>query len=83
MATQTGIKEKFLYLLQSLQLNEEETSRIKQCINYEDFPTALMLLRRNRGEMLAKLHASQQALDDLDLLVYQIKKMKNERMETQ
>ncbi|MCQ2359675.1 MAG: hypothetical protein MJ055_06390 [Phascolarctobacterium sp.] len=67
--------EKLLYLLQGLQLNGEESLRIKQCINAEDFSTALMLLRRNRGEMLEKLHASQQALDDLDLLVYQIKKM--------
>lgn len=61
--------------MQGLQLNEKETHRIKQSIKVEDFDTALMLLRRNRVEILKKLHASQQALDDLDLLVYQIKKI--------
>lgn len=70
-----SFKEKILYLLQGLQLNEEEAHRIKQSIKVEDFDTALMLLRRNRVEILEKLHASQQALDDLDLLVYQIKKI--------
>lgn len=70
-----SIKEKIFYLLQSLQLDEEEAHRIKQSIKVEDFDTALMLLRRNRVEILEKLHASQQALDDLDLLVYQIKKI--------
>lgn len=75
IADSASVKEKILYLLQSLQLNEEEAHRIKQSIKVEDFDTALMLLRRNRVEILEKLHASQQALDDLDLLVYQIKKI--------
>lgn len=75
IADSASVKEKILYLLQGLQLNEEEAHRIKQSIKVEDFDTALMLLRRNRVEILEKLHASQQALDDLDLLVYQIKKI--------
>lgn len=66
---------RLLYLLQSLQLKEEETKRVRQCILSNDFATALMLLRSYRIEMLDRLHSSQQALDDLDLLVYQIKKM--------
>lgn len=81
VAASAGIKEKILYLLQGLQLNEEESLRVKQCINAENFDTALMFLRRNRGEILEKLHASQKALDDLDLLIYQIRKIENERTE--
>lgn len=76
-------KDKVLYLLQGLKLEPKENDILNQYLTEKNFESAVLWLRKKRVAMLTRLHESQKAIDDLDLLVYQIKKMGNERTERQ
>lgn len=76
-------KDKVLYLLQGLKLEPKENDILNQYLTEKNFELAVLWLRKKRVAMLTRLHESQKAIDDLDLLVYQIKKMGNERTERQ
>ena len=74
-------KDKVLYLLQELMLEQKENDMLNQYLEDANYELAVMLLRKKRVAMMARLHESQKAIDDLDLLVYQIKKLETERTE--
>lgn len=76
MANIDSEKDKFRYLLQELQLDDEENEKLNQYLAEEKYELAALWLRKKRIAMLTKLHESQKAIDDLDLLVHQIRKMK-------
>ena len=75
MANTDVEKAKVLYLLQGLNLEQKENDMLKQYLTETNYELAVVWLRKKRVAMLARLHESQKALDDLDLLVYQIKKL--------
>ena len=79
MANTDVEKAKVLYLLQGLKLEQKENDMLNQYLTETNYELAVVWLRKKRVAMLARLHESQQAIDDLDLLVYQLKKMGNER----
>lgn len=68
-------KEKLLYFLRELHFEQEVYAKLQQYIDEENYEDSIVLLRKKRISLLEKLHASQKALDDLDLLVYQMKKL--------
>lgn len=74
-------KDKVLYLLQELMLEQKENDMLNQYLEDANYELAVMLLRKKRVAMMERLHESQKAIDDLDLLVYQIKKLETERTE--
>ena len=74
-------KDKVLYLLQELMLEQKENDMLNQYLEDANYELAVMLLRKKRVAMMARLHESQKAIDDLDLLVYRIKKLETERTE--
>ena len=74
-------KDKVLYLFQELMLEQKENDMLNQYLEDANYELAVMLLRKKRVAMMARLHESQKAIDDLDLLVYQIKKLETERTE--
>ena len=75
MANTDVEKAKVLYLLQGLKLEQKENDMLNQNLTETNYELAVVWLRKKRVAMLARLHESQKALDDLDLLVYQIKKL--------
>ena len=75
MANTDVEKAKVLYLLQGLNLEQKENDMLNQYLTETNYELAIVWLRKKRVAMLARLHESQKALDDLDLLVYQIKKL--------
>ena len=78
----TDVEEaKVLYLLQGLKLEQKENDMLNQYLTETNYELAVVWLRKKRVAMLARLHESQKAIDDLDLLVYQIKKLEAERTE--
>lgn len=78
----TDVEEaKVLYLLQGLKLEQKENDMLNQYLTEANYELAALWLRKKRIAMLARLHESQKAIDDLDLLVYQIKKLEAERTE--
>ena len=79
MANTDVEKAKVLYLLQGLNLEQKENDMLNQYLTETNYELAVVWLRKKRVAMMARLHESQQAIDDLDLLVYQLKKMGNER----
>lgn len=74
-------KDKVLYLFQELMLEQKENDMLNQYLEDANYELAVMLLRKKRVAMMERLHESQKAIDDLDLLVYQIKKLETERTE--
>ncbi|MCQ2358767.1 MAG: hypothetical protein MJ055_01700 [Phascolarctobacterium sp.] len=74
-------KDKVLYLFQELMLEQKENDMLNQYLEDANYELAVMLLRKKRVAMMERLHKSQKAIDDLDLLVYQIKKLETERTE--
>lgn len=81
MANTDSEKAKVLYLLQGLNLEQNENNQLNQYLATANYELAAVELRKKRVALLARLHASQKALDDLDLLIYQIRKIENERTE--
>lgn len=81
MANTDVEKAKVLYLLQGLKLEQKENDMLNQYLTEANYELAALWLRKKRVAMLARLHESQKAIDDLDLLVYQIKKLEAERTE--
>lgn len=75
MANTDVEKAKVLYLLQGLNLEQKENDMLNQYLTETNYELAVVWLRKKRVAMLARLHESQKAIDDLDLLVYQLKKM--------
>lgn len=75
MANTDVEKAKVLYLLQGLNLEQKENDMLNQYLTETNYELAVIWLRKKRVAMLARLHESQKALDDLDLLVYQLKKL--------
>ena len=74
-------KDKVLYLFQELMLEQKEYDMLNQYLEDANYELAVMMLRKKRVAMMERLHESQKAIDDLDLLVYQIKKLETERTE--
>lgn len=79
MANTDVEKAKVLYLLQGLKLEQKENDMLNQYLTETNYELAVVWLRKKRVAMLARLHESQKALDDLDLIVYQLKKLETER----
>ena len=75
MANTDVEKAKISYLLQGLNLEQKENDMLNQYLTETNYELAVLWLRKKRVAMLARLHESQKAVDDLDLLVYQIKKL--------
>lgn len=75
MANTDVEKAKISYLLQGLNLEQKENDMLNQYLTETNYELAVIWLRKKRVAMLARLHESQKALDDLDLLVYQLKKL--------
>ena len=75
MANTDVEKAKISYLLQGLNLEQKENDMLNQYLTETNYELAVVWLRKKRVAMLARLHESQKALDDLDLLVYQLKKL--------
>ena len=81
MANTDVERAKILYLLQGLKLEQKENDMLNQYLTETNYELAVIWLRKKRVAMLARLHESQKAIDDLDLLVYQLKKLGTERTE--
>lgn len=81
MANTDVEKAKVWYLLQGVKLEQKENDMLNQYLTKANYELAAIWLRKKRVTMLARLHESQKAIDDLDLLVYQIKKLEAERTE--
>ncbi|MDO4203195.1 MAG: hypothetical protein Q4D07_01685 [Selenomonadaceae bacterium] len=81
MANTDVEKAKVLYLLQGLQLEQKDNDMLNQYLTETNYELAVVWLRKKRVSMLAKLHEIQKAIDDLDLIVYQLRKLGNERTE--
>lgn len=79
MANTDVERAKILYLLQCLKLEQKENDMLNQYLTKANYELAAIWLRKKRVTMLARLHESQKAIDDLDLLVYQLKKLGTER----
>lgn len=79
MANTDVEKAKISYLLQGLNLEQKENDMLNQYLTETNYELAVVWLRKKRVAMLARLHESQKALDDLDLIVYQLKKLETER----
>lgn len=75
MANTDVERAKILYLLQGLKLEQKENDMLNQYLTETNYELAVVWLRKKRVAMLARLHDSQKAIDDLDLLVYQLKKL--------
>lgn len=68
-------KIQILHLLQELQLEIDDDIRIRQYIESNNYAPVIALLRGKRGGFLQRLHICQKAIDDLDLLVYLLKRL--------
>lgn len=70
-------KEDALQFLESLQVPKEVEGRCRDLMAQENYQETYRYLRSIRCEFLEDLHTSQKRLDQLDHLIYDIKK-KNE-----
>lgn len=67
--------------LHVLGCSEETTMRIVSLVQANDMERATELLRRHKSALLDELHDSENKVDILDFLLYQLKKANSERME--
>ena len=77
MAAGMAEREELITLLAAVCCAEDEARRIGACIRAGELDAARRLLRRRRHVLLADLHQSQQQIDCLDFMVYQIDRLQN------
>ena len=66
--------------LHELGCNDEMTMQIVNLVQANDMERVTELLRRHKKVLLDELHDSENKVDLLDFLLYQLKKAKKERM---
>lgn len=66
--------------LHELGCNDEMTMQIVNLVQANDMDRVTELLRRHKRVLLDELHDSENKVDLLDFLLYQLKKAKKERM---
>lgn len=70
----------WIYNLHELGCNDEMTMQIVNLVQANDMDRVTELLRRYKRVLLDELHDSENKVDLLDFLLYQLKKAKKERM---
>lgn len=65
--------------LRELGFNDEITLQIVNLVQADDTERAAELLRRQKKGLLEELHNSENKVDLLDFLIYQLKKCEKER----
>lgn len=67
----------WIYNLHELGCSDEMTSQIVNFVQANDMDRVSELLRRHKRVLLDELHNSENKVDLLDFLLYQLKKTKN------
>ena len=68
--------EEMLQLLEMLQVPKEAETKCRDLLAQDNYPEMYRYLRSLRGQFLEDLHVSQNRLDKLDHLIYEVKKNK-------